>query len=227
MKQSFFHWQMTELGGPLIREEIDPLNSDADFQVSAGEVLVKVAGCGVCHTDLGFYYDGVRTNHPLPLTLGHEISGRVVETSSGSEEWQGRAVIVPAVMPCGECELCKKGRSSICRNQKMPGNDIQGGFASHIVVPAKGLCLVDEVRLEKAKLTLADVSVIADAVTTPYQAAVRAGVGEGDLAVVVGVGGIGDYATGFFGELWKQFREVLGSYQEGVSELIRLYEAEN
>jgi len=195
MKQSFFHWQMTEVGRPLIKEEIDPLTSNAEFQISAGEVLVKVAGCGVCHTDLGFYYDGVRTNHPLPLTLGHEISGRVVETSSGSEEWLGRAVIVPAVMPCGECELCKKGRSSICRSQKMPGNDIQGGFASHIVVPAKGLCLVDEVRLEKAKLTLADVSVIADAVTTPYQAAVRAGVGEGDLAIVVGVGGIGGYAV--------------------------------
>ena len=40
-----------------------------------GEALVEVAGCGVCHTDLGFYYDGVPTRHPFPLTLGHEVSG--------------------------------------------------------------------------------------------------------------------------------------------------------
>lgn len=42
------------------------------------EVVVQVAGCGVCHTDVGFAFDGVPTRHPLPLILGHEISGRVV-----------------------------------------------------------------------------------------------------------------------------------------------------
>ena len=55
----------------------------------AGEVIVEVAGCGVCHTDLGFYYDGVRTNVPLPLTLGHEISGVVTVAGEGAEEWIG------------------------------------------------------------------------------------------------------------------------------------------
>ena len=49
----------------------------------AGEVLLRVVGCGVCHTDLGFFYDGVRTKSPLPLTLGHEISGIV--TAAGSD----------------------------------------------------------------------------------------------------------------------------------------------
>jgi 6-hydroxycyclohex-1-ene-1-carbonyl-CoA dehydrogenase len=72
-------------------------------------VVVAVAGCGVCHTDLGYYYDGVRTNQPLPLALGHEISGRVVAAGDGAEEWLGRAVIVPAVLPCGECDLCRRG----------------------------------------------------------------------------------------------------------------------
>jgi 6-hydroxycyclohex-1-ene-1-carbonyl-CoA dehydrogenase len=95
----------------------------------AGEVVVAVAGCGVCHTDLGYYYDGVRTNQPLPLALGHEISGRVVAAGAGAEAWLGRAVIVPAVLPCGECDLCQRGLATICRSQKMPGNDIQGGFA--------------------------------------------------------------------------------------------------
>jgi 6-hydroxycyclohex-1-ene-1-carbonyl-CoA dehydrogenase len=154
-----------------------------------------VAGCGVCHTDLGYFYDGVRTNHALPLALGHEVSGRVVACGAGAERWAGKAVIVPAVLPCGSCDLCQRGLGTICRQQKMPGNDIQGGFASHIVVPGRGLCEVDEARLAKAGLTLAQVSIVADALTTPYQAVRRAGVTPGSLAVVVGVGGVGGYCV--------------------------------
>ncbi|MBI3890197.1 MAG: alcohol dehydrogenase catalytic domain-containing protein, partial [Candidatus Wallbacteria bacterium] len=92
-----------------------------------GEVLVEVAGCGVCHTDISFHSGKVRTNHPLPLTLGHEVSGTVVEAGSGFEKLLGSAVIVPAVLPCGECALCRSGRANACRAQKMPGNDIDGG----------------------------------------------------------------------------------------------------
>jgi 6-hydroxycyclohex-1-ene-1-carbonyl-CoA dehydrogenase len=77
----------------------------------------------------------------------------------------------------------------------MPGNDIHGGFATHIEVPARGLCPVDEARLAEAGLALADVSVVADAVTTPYQAVVQAGVGPGQLAIVNGVGGVGTHCV--------------------------------
>jgi len=182
-------WFMTAVGEPMMKADFDP------FPPSDGEVVVEVAGCGVCHTDLGFYYDGVRVNHGLPLTLGHEISGRVVAAGAGAEGWQGRTVIVPSVIPCGECELCTSGHGTICRRQQMPGNDIQGGFASHIRVPARGLCLVDGQRLAAAGLQLADVSVVADAVTTPYQAAVQADVRPGDFAIVVGTGGVGGYAV--------------------------------
>jgi 6-hydroxycyclohex-1-ene-1-carbonyl-CoA dehydrogenase len=182
-------WMMVEAGAPMQRVE---------FEIDSpkpGEVVVKVAGCGVCHTDLGYYYDGVRTNQPLPLCLGHEISGTVEQAGIGAEEWIGRTVIVPAVMPCGECDLCQRGKGTICRAQKMPGNDIQGGFASHITVPARGLCPVDMARLKAVGLELADVSVVADALTTPYQAAMQAGISEGDLVIVNGVGGVGGYAV--------------------------------
>ena len=54
-----------------------------------GEVLVEIAGCGVCHTDLGYFYDGVRTVSKPPLTLGHEIAGTVV---AGDETWIGKEV---------------------------------------------------------------------------------------------------------------------------------------
>jgi 6-hydroxycyclohex-1-ene-1-carbonyl-CoA dehydrogenase len=182
-------WVMRSVGEPMVQE---PLALEPP---PPGGVWVEVAGCGVCHTDLGFYYDGVRTNHALPLALGHEVSGRVVAAGPGAEAWLGRAVIVPAVIPCGECDACRRGKGTICPTQLMPGNDVHGGFATHLAVPARGLCAVDEARLARAGLTLADVSVVADAVTTPYQAVVQAGVAPGTLAVVIGVGGVGTYAA--------------------------------
>lgn len=182
-------WEMIAVGEPLIETEVSL------EQPAKGQVLVEVAGCGVCHTDLGFYYDGIRTRHPLPLALGHEISGRVVATGAGCEQWQDTAVVIPAVMPCGECDVCKRGMGNICSNQLMPGNDMHGGFATHIMVPASGLCSVDEQRLSAVGLSLADVSVLADAVTTPYQSAAQLDIQSGDLAIVVGVGGVGGYAV--------------------------------
>jgi 6-hydroxycyclohex-1-ene-1-carbonyl-CoA dehydrogenase len=182
-------WMMTGKGKPLVEVKIDTLTPGPD------EVLVEIAGCGVCHTDLGYYYDGVRTKHDLPLTLGHEISGRVIETHENALGWTDRAVIVPAVIPCGRCDACLRAKATICPNQKMPGNDIHGGFATHIIVPVQGLCEVDEARLRVAHIDLADLSVIADAVTTPYQAVVQAGVTAGDLVVVNGIGGVGGYAV--------------------------------
>lgn len=188
MSITAYRWMMNGVNEPLTRQEFTA-------QPGTGEVVVEVAGCGVCHTDLGFFYDGVQTNAPLPLALGHEISGRVVAAGDGAGEWLNQAVIIPAVIPCGECDLCKRGKGTICRSQKMPGNDIHGGFASHIVVPVRGLCPVDEQRLAAAGLALADVSVVADAVTTPYQAVYQAGVVPGSLAIVIGVGGVGGYCV--------------------------------
>lgn len=188
MRIDAHRWLMTAPSMAMVR-------SDFVAEAQDGEVVVEVAGCGVCHTDLGYFYDGVRTNQPLPLALGHEVSGRVVATGGAGARWLGKWVIVPAVLPCGACDLCQRGLGTICRSQKMPGNDIQGGFASHIVVPARGLCEVDPDRLARAGLTLAQVSIVADALTTPYQAVRRAGVGAGTLAVVIGVGGVGGYCV--------------------------------
>jgi 6-hydroxycyclohex-1-ene-1-carbonyl-CoA dehydrogenase len=157
-----------------------------------GEALVRVAGCGVCHTDISFYTGAVRTRHPLPLVLGHEISGIVVAAAAPFDHLNGQPVVIPAVMPCGSCELCRAGRDTACAKQLMPGNDIEGGFASHILVPARHLVPVGTL---PPSLALEELSVVADAVTTPYQALTRAGVAPGDLVVVIGVGGIGTFAV--------------------------------
>ena len=184
-------WKMEAVGKPMRLFETDAPALQAD------EALVRVAGCGVCHTDLGFFYDGVNTVKPLPLTLGHEISGIVEDAGSAASSWLRKAVLIPAVMPCGTCGLCKKGQVRICRNQKMPGNHIDGGFASHVVVPAKHLCAVDvadeKALFGKSGAALALLSVIADAVTTPLQAIKNSGLVSGDVAIFIGAGGVGGY----------------------------------
>lgn len=163
------------------------------------EALVRVVGCGVCHTDLGFFYEGIRTQKSLPLTLGHEISGIVEDAGATYQSLLGKAVIIPAVLPCGACELCRKGLGTICRKQKMPGNHIDGGFASHIIVPAQYLCEVgvadEHTTFDASGVTLRELSVVADAVTTPYQALKTSGLEAGDLALFIGVGGIGGFGV--------------------------------
>jgi len=157
-------------------------------ELKAGEVLVEVAGCGVCHTDLGYFYDGVPTVCKPPLTLGHEIAGTVV---AGDAAWTGKEVLIPAVMPCRQCLLCKTRRGNRCLNQKMPGNSIgiYGGFASHIPVPSIDLCEIKN----RGDIPLAHLAVVADAATTPFQAAKRAQLEIGDNVIVIGVGGVGQY----------------------------------
>lgn len=160
--------------------------------LDAGAVRVRVAGCGLCHTDISFYTGQVRTRHALPLVLGHEIAGTVVDAAPAHANLIGRDVIVPAVIPCGDCDLCRTGHDNACLNQIMPGNHAHGGFATEIVVPARHLVPLGA---HRGGYQLADLAVVADAVTTPYQAIERAEVTAGDVVVIIGAGGIGTYAV--------------------------------
>jgi 6-hydroxycyclohex-1-ene-1-carbonyl-CoA dehydrogenase len=178
-------WQMT---AP--EKELE-LHSYPPAALNRGDVLVKVAGCGLCHTDLSFMFGGVKTRAALPLTLGHEISGTVIAAGDGAEGLVGKQVVVPAVLPCGECDLCKRGRGNVCRKQVMPGNDFHGGFADTVVVPGRFVAVVDDLK----GFDLAELAVVADAVTTPYMAMKRGRVQKGDLAICIGVGGIGTYGV--------------------------------
>jgi 6-hydroxycyclohex-1-ene-1-carbonyl-CoA dehydrogenase len=185
-------WVMREPGAPLAGQAFTPTSP------ASGEVTVAIAGCGVCHTDIGFLHEGVPTRHPLPLTLGHEIAGTVVDMGpdailhQGETLTMGQQVVIPAVLPCGTCSICISGRENMCPRQKMPGNDLDGGFATHITVPARFLVPVHEI---PAGHRLAHLAVVADAVTTPYQALHRAQVSDGDPVVIIGAGGIGIYGV--------------------------------
>ena len=78
---------------------------------AAGEVLVRVAGCGLCHTDLHYLDHGVKTFKPPPIVLGHEAAGTIAQVGEGVEHLsEGARVLIPAVLSCGHCRYCRRGR---------------------------------------------------------------------------------------------------------------------
>lgn len=151
------------------------------------DVLVKVAACGLCHTDLHYLDHGVPTFKEPPLILGHEVSGTISAVGSGVKDWsEGDRVLLPAVYGCGVCDMCRTGRENICNKMIMFGNNVDGGYAEYLIAPAKDVISLPE------ELPLIESSIIADAVTTPYHAVVNRGeVKPGDKVVVFGCGGIG------------------------------------
>jgi len=113
---------------------------------------------------------------------------------AGEKDWIGKEVLIPAVMPCNNCPICTAGRGNRCLAQKMPGNSLglYGGFSSHIPVPVANLCTIEK----RGEMPLERLAVVADAITTPYQAVTRAEVQKGDRVIVVGAtGGVGTYVV--------------------------------
>lgn len=177
MKAFVFHGKDTGL-----RLEDIPVPS-----IEADEILVKVAACGVCHTDLHYIEHGVPTFKQPPIVLGHEASGIVEAVGSAAGRFkEGHRVLIPAVLTCGRCRFCRMGRENICSNMKMLGNHFDGAYAEYVAVPAKDVLDLPE------SIPLEDASVIADALSTPYHAVKnRARVQPGDTVVVFGCGGVG------------------------------------
>lgn len=105
-------------------------------QPSAGEVLVEVACCGVCRTDLHVVM-GDLPAHRSPVVPGHEIVGRVVASGAGAERFAlGERVGIPWLRStCGECRFCRGGRENLCLAPRFTGWDDDGGYAAYAVVP--------------------------------------------------------------------------------------------
>lgn len=156
-------------------------------KITSDQILVKVAACGVCHTDLHYIEHGVPTFKKPPIVLGHEASGTVEEVGADvANIKKGQRVLIPAVLTCGRCPFCRMGRENICANMTMLGNHINGAYAEYVAVPAKDvLDLPEAIPLEEA-------SIIADAISTPYHAVKnRARVQPGDTVAIFGCGGVG------------------------------------
>lgn len=176
MQAAIFHGS----GRPLTLEEV------RNPKPGPGEILVKVAACGLCHTDLHYLDHGTPTFKDPPLVLGHEVSGVVASPDLSGRLQEGDPVLLPAVLSCGGCPACRTGRENICSRSVMLGNNVDGGYAEYVMIPAN-----DAIPLP-AEIPLTEAAVIADAVTTPYHAVVNRGrVRPGDEVVVIGCGGVG------------------------------------
>lgn len=172
-----------------------------------GEVLVEVAGCGVCHTDLHVLKSEVA--FPAPAVLGHEISGTVAALGPGVARYDiGQRVVGAFVMPCGQCSHCAKGRDDLClqffglnrlrgvlydgqtRLFRGDGSPVwmysMGGLAQFAVVPEFALQALPD------SLPLIESAVLGCALLTAYGAVRHAAdLRVGDHLAVIGVGGVG------------------------------------
>ncbi|MFF7468279.1 alcohol dehydrogenase catalytic domain-containing protein [Streptomyces sp. NPDC008092] len=180
-------------GQPEFQEVPDP-------HAGPGQVVVRVAGSGLCHTDftvIGRDASYWRTDPP-PFTLGHEVAGWVEEVGSGVTNFRpGDAVAIdPSWASCGHCHMCRSGEENHCYHQKgirAPGVGFDGGHAPYILVPdARFLVPIGDLDpVEAAPLT--------DAGITTY-AAIKPAIPKiwpGSTAVVIGAGGLGLYAIQF------------------------------
>lgn len=104
----------------------------------AGEVLVKVAACAVCRTDL-HVVDGELPDPKLPLVPGHEVVGRVEELGAGVRDFRiGERVGLPWLgWTCGECEYCLSARENLCERARFTGYTIDGGYAEFVLADAR------------------------------------------------------------------------------------------
>jgi alcohol dehydrogenase, propanol-preferring len=165
-----------------------------------GEVLLKVAGAGACHSDVAIYREfteGAPGAIPPRFTLGHENSGWIEELGPGVEGFTvGDAFLVYGPIGCGHCRMCARGQDTYCENaQSMPylgvGLGRDGGMAEYLVVPARNLVpLGDADPVAAAPLS--------DAALTPYhaiKAALPQLAGGGRAALVIGLGGLGQIAV--------------------------------
>ena len=169
-----------------------------------GQVVVRVAGSGLCHTDFTVISRdrSYWKKEPPPFTLGHEVAGWVEEVGTGVPKFQkGDAVAVnPSWASCGRCHMCRSGEENHCLYQKgirAPGVGYDGGHAPYVLVPdARFLVPIGDLDpVVAAPLT--------DAGITTYSAIKAAipGIWPGSTVVVIGVGGLGLYAVQFLRQL--------------------------
>ena len=154
----------------------------ADPVPAAGEVLVKVAATGICHTDLDILHG--RYLSAYPVVPGHEIAGTVVALgASVSDIAVGARVAIDPMIPCGHCRSCRAGRPSLCANLQAYGATTNGGFAPFVSVAAANVHSVGELPFHVAAL--------AEPVGCVMHGIDRARVELGMRALVFGAGPIG------------------------------------
>jgi L-iditol 2-dehydrogenase len=155
----------------------------------ADEVLVKVAACGICRTDMKCLDHG-QQDLRMPRILGHEIAGTIAAVGADVRDWQiGQRVQVAPGLGCGDCSYCRHGLDHLCPEMEIIGFHLDGGFAEYLRVPAKGLknSILNEI---PPGLSFAEA-----ALTEPLACSLNMQeslqVGSGDRVIIIGAGPLG------------------------------------
>lgn len=180
--------RLHEFGKPFRIDEVP------DPEPGPGEVLVRIGGAGVCHSDLHIAHGETPIPVDGPKIMGHENAGWVEALGPGATGFEpGEAVIVYGGWGCGMCRVCMSGEEQLCDTLRWGGLGPPGGYAERYVVPSpRHLIRIGDLDpVEAAPLT--------DAGLTPYRAVkkVAGRLAGGDTALVIGAGGLGQMAIQF------------------------------
>lgn len=175
-------YRIREFGDPAVLQDDRPEVP----QPGPGQLLVRVAYCGVCRHDL-LTRAGAFPRAQLPVTLGHQVSGWIAGTGAEVSGFAtGDRVMTMIFTGCGRCTSCSEGREALCQEQtpQFLGEDRDGGYAEYVVVEARTATVVP------AALPLAEAAILTCTLGTAYHAVVGRGrVEMDDLVVVTGAGG--------------------------------------
>ncbi len=178
-----------------------------------GEVLVRMQACGICHSDV--FVSSLPQLPLVPVTLGHEGIGVVVEAGPGVENVRAgdRVGITYFASSCGECEYCKSGRERLCPKQRNSGYSAHGALTNYAVVSAQQLIKVP-LGLDAVKA-----APLCCAGWTAYGALQNAALQEGQTVAIFGFGGLGNYALQF--ALRRKLRPIVSDVSEEKLESAR------
>jgi propanol-preferring alcohol dehydrogenase len=148
-------------------------------------VLVRVRAAGICHSDV-HYRVGVSPAGPLPLTLGHEVSGVVAQVGELVSGWRpGDRVCLHYLATCGQCAYCRRGQEQFCTAGQMIGKHRDGGYAEYIAVPATSVFpLPTEIPFESGAVMMCSSA-------TALHALRKGRLAAGESVAVFGAGGLG------------------------------------
>lgn len=155
----------------------------------AGEVLVRVAACGICGSDV-HGYDGASGRRIPPIVMGHEAAGTVAAVGSGVKDYNvGDRITFDSTVYCGACEFCRRGEVNLCNDRQVVGvscGDYRraGAFAEYVTVPERILYRLPD------GLSFSDAAML-EAVSVAIHAVHVAEVAGGETALVIGAGMIG------------------------------------
>jgi D-arabinose 1-dehydrogenase-like Zn-dependent alcohol dehydrogenase len=153
--------------------------------IGASEVLVRVAACGICHSD-AHYRAGISPIDTLPVTPGHEVAGRVEAVGEEvTDVSPGDRVCIHYLVSCGACDFCLRGNEQFCAKVQMIGNHRDGGYAEFIAVPGRNVfALPDEISFEQGAIMMCSSA-------TALHALNKARLKSGESVAIFGFGGLG------------------------------------